>query len=137
MGSGSPTNIKYKGDWMKRPTTDDEVAWLAKLLIRLSCWLNKALGLDQAEDAQHDDGTSSYVEVPGDAMIEYGMPESLKAVILSVASWFLTLRLAIARLMVRHGLKVNLRFFASKKFVMVVFVFTVFSMLRRAFRSIC
>lgn len=137
MGSGSPTNTKYKGDWMKRPITDDEVAWLAKLLIQLSTWLNKTLGLDQAEDTQHDNTTCSYVEVPGDVMIEYGMPESLKAVILSLASWFLTLRLAIARLMVRHGLKVNLRVFASKKFVMVVLVCILFSMLRRAFRSLC
>ncbi|GAB4858069.1 hypothetical protein Ancab_015971 [Ancistrocladus abbreviatus] len=40
-------DIKYKGDWMRRPISDDEVAWLAKLLIHLSCWLNKSPWADR------------------------------------------------------------------------------------------
>lgn len=138
MGNGSTSSIKYKGDWIRRPITDDEVAWLARLLIELSNWLNKTLGLHQVHNSQDANSTFSFVEVPSDVvMVEYGVPESIKAVLSSMASWLLTLRLAIAKIMVRHGLKVNLRVFASKKFVMVVFMFILFNMLRRAFRSIC
>lgn len=133
IGNGSITYIKYKGDWMRRPISDDEVAWLAKFLIQLSTWLNESLGLYHREGAHTN--TCSYVEVPQDVMNEYGMLDSLKVVMCCIASWFLALRLAISRLMIKHGLKVNLRVLASKKFVMVMFAFAVFSMLRRAFRS--
>ncbi|KAL2903032.1 Sphingomyelin phosphodiesterase 4 [Bienertia sinuspersici] len=133
LGNGSVSNDDYKGDWLRRPISDDEVAWLAKLMIRLSSWLNQSLGLYQGGV----DGSCPYVEVPTDVVNEYGISDFLKVMMCSIASWLIVVRLAISRLMIRHGLKVNLRVFASKKFVTVVLVFALFNMLRRAFRSIC
>ncbi|XP_021767985.1 uncharacterized protein LOC110732360 [Chenopodium quinoa] len=132
VGNVSVAYDNYKGDWLKRPISDDEVAWLAKLLIHFSIWLNQTLGLYQGGV----DGSCPYVEVPTDVVNEWGMSDFLKVVVCSIASWFLAVRLTISRLMIRYGLRVNLRVFASKKIVTVVFVFALFSMLRRAFRSI-
>ncbi|KNA04225.1 hypothetical protein SOVF_201650 [Spinacia oleracea] len=132
LRNGSVVNDNYKGDWLRRPISDDEIAWLAKLLIHLSCWLNQSLGLYHGGL----DGNCPYVEVPNDRVTEYGMSDFLKVVMCSIVSWFSAVRLSISRLMIRYGLKVNLRIFASKKFVSVVIVFALFSMLRRAFRSI-
>ncbi|GLJ29834.1 hypothetical protein SUGI_0589140 [Cryptomeria japonica] len=50
------TNVKYKGDWMRRPIGDSEVAWLARLLVRFSDWLNRKLGLDTVSDDSNRDG---------------------------------------------------------------------------------
>ncbi|XP_010667030.2 uncharacterized protein LOC104884132 [Beta vulgaris subsp. vulgaris] len=132
FGKGLVANDNYKGDWLRRPISNDEVAWLAKLLIHMSSWLNQNLGLYQGGL----DVSCPYVELPTDVVNEYGMSDFLKAAMCSVASWFLAVRLLISRLLIRHGLKVNLRVFASKKLVTVVFLFALFSMLRRAFRSI-
>lgn len=132
LGNGSVANDNYKGDWLRRPISDDEVAWLARLLINVSSWLNESLGLYQGGV----DGSCPYVEVPTTIVNEYGFSDILKVVMCSIASWFLAVRLSISRLMIRYGLKVNLRIFASKKFVTVVIVFALFSMLRRAFRAI-
>ncbi|KAL9242774.1 hypothetical protein vseg_016740 [Gypsophila vaccaria] len=132
--NGSMGHVKYTGDWLKRPISDDEVAWLAKILISLSIWVNESLGLYQTGIQRND--THPYVEVPTDVVNEYDVPDSLRAVMASITSWFYSMRLAIARVMIKHGLKVNLRVFASKKFVMVVLVFFLFRLLRRVFRSI-
>ncbi|KAK9668001.1 hypothetical protein RND81_13G027900 [Saponaria officinalis] len=134
LNGGSVPHVKYTGDWLRRPISDDEVAWLAKILIPLSIWVNESLGLYQTRTEIND--TPSYVEVPTDVVREYGVPDSMRAVIVSVTSWFYSMWLAIARVMIKHGLKVNLRVFASKKFVTAVLVFFLFRLLRRAFRSI-
>ncbi|VVB08245.1 unnamed protein product [Arabis nemorensis] len=73
-------SVKYKGDWMTRPISEDEVAWMAKLLINISIWLNDRLGLNQPEtynDKKENSESVSYVDVseedarnvagPGDA----------------------------------------------------------------------
>ncbi len=41
---------------MLRPAASTEVAWLAVVLVRLSMWINRALGLDRPpdEDAHPD-----------------------------------------------------------------------------------
>ncbi|XP_074303946.1 uncharacterized protein LOC141638434 [Silene latifolia] len=134
LNGSSVGHVKYTGDWLRRPISDDEVAWLARVLIQLSIWLNESLGLYQATTQAN--GTCSYVEAPTDGIREYGGPDSLRVVIGSITSWFYAVRLAITRVMIRHGLKVNLRVFASKKFVMAVLVFFLFRLLRTAFRSI-
>ncbi|CAO2819494.1 unnamed protein product [Amaranthus hypochondriacus] len=131
LGKGSIANGDYKGDSLRRPISDDEVAWLAKLLIHLSVWLNETLGLNHSEVGV----SCPYVEIQTNAVNEYGMSEFLKVVMCSIFSWVLAMRLAISRLMIRHGLKVNLRVFASKKFVSMVFILALFNMLKRAMRS--
>ncbi|XP_059443281.1 uncharacterized protein LOC132175366 [Corylus avellana] len=131
VGNHTISEIKYKGDWMKRPISDDEVAWLAKLLVKFSAWLNESLGLNQAECSQ-DKRAWSYVEVSGDVGNVCGPAETVKVVLCAIGSWLLILGVAVVRLMRKHGLRVNLRMLASKKIVMVLLLSAVFSLLKKA-----
>lgn len=133
IGSHTMADIKYKGDWMKRPISDDEVAWLAKLLVWLSGWLNENLGLNQPESSQVS-SSWSYVEVSRDDVDNVcGPAETIKAVSCAVCSWLLMLSTTMVRQMRKHGLRVNLRMFASKKIVMILLLSAVLSILKKAF----
>nr|XP_023887705.1 uncharacterized protein LOC111999825 [Quercus suber]POE67079.1 hypothetical protein CFP56_62402 [Quercus suber] len=129
VGNHASSEIKYRGDWMKRPISDDEVAWLAKLLVRFSAWLNESLGLNQAESSP----AWSYVEVSTDVANVCGPTETMRAVLCAISSWLLTLAAVVLRLMKSHGLRVNLRMLASKKVVMVLLLSAVFSVVKKAF----
>ncbi|XWS49125.1 hypothetical protein CRYUN_Cryun13aG0136900 [Craigia yunnanensis] len=132
VGNQTLANIIYKGDWMKRPISDDEVAWLAKLLIWLSSWLNESLGLNRPENS--DVGSKwSYVDVPGDAANVSGARETIKTLVFLICSCLLMMGTTTTRLMRKHGLRVNLRVLASKKVVMVLLLSVVFSILKKAF----
>ncbi|XP_057978250.1 uncharacterized protein LOC131164803 [Malania oleifera] len=133
VGNCAMADIKYKGDWMNRPISDDEVAWLAKLLVWLSCWLNENLGLNQLES--RDAGLRmSYVEVSSDIIGKVcGPTETAKMVLCSIGSWLLMVGLGMVRLMRRYGLRVNLRVLASKKVVMVLLMLAAVSILKNAF----
>ncbi|XP_015083569.1 uncharacterized protein LOC107026942 [Solanum pennellii] len=128
-------DIKYKGDWMKRPISDDEIGWLAKVLVKLSGWLNESLGLNQVESSQ-ESPVWSYVDVSSDARSVCGPMEMIKVVLCSFISWLLMLRGAGVRFMREHGIRVNLRILASKKVVVVLLVIAAFSLLRRAFLGV-
>ncbi|GAB2274189.1 hypothetical protein Dimus_008957 [Dionaea muscipula] len=131
--------IKYKGDWMRRPISDDEIAWLAKLLIHFSSWLNESLGLDQGEEhvlGGMNHPTVSYVDVSSDAVCDSELADGLRHILDLVVSGVLALRLAVTRTMIRYGLKVNLRVLASKKFITLLFSFVVFGFLKKAFLSL-
>ncbi|XP_021297440.1 uncharacterized protein LOC110426526 [Herrania umbratica] len=132
VGNQTLANITYKGDWMKRPISDDEVACFAKLLIWLSGWLNESLGLNCPENT--DLGSKwSYVDVPGDAASVSGPGEAMKTLVCVMGSWLLMMGTMTVRLMRKHGLRVNLRVLASKKVVMVLLLSVVFSVLKKAF----
>lgn len=134
VGNHVLANIKYKGDWMRRPISDDEIAWLAKLLIWLSDRLNESLGLNQPESSIVMPKWS-YVEVSGESEGKiYGSTDALKTVLYAVRSCLLMMGLSLVNLMRKHGLKVNLRILASKKIVAVLLLFAVFSVLKRAIR---
>lgn len=127
-------DVKYKGDWMRRPISSDEIAWLAKVLIRLSDWLNESLGLNQAESIQVS-STCTYVEVSTDVAHICGPSEAFKVFICTIGSWFLFLGASSLGLMRKYGLRVNLRILASKKVVMVFVLYAVFSILKRFIRA--
>ncbi|CAL5429640.1 unnamed protein product [Camellia sinensis] len=75
VGKGRSADIEFKGDWMKRPISNDEVAWLAKLLVSLSGWLNENLGLNQGENSP----ALSYVEVSAiEFMKKHGLRVNLR-----------------------------------------------------------
>ncbi|PSR91593.1 Sphingomyelin phosphodiesterase [Actinidia chinensis var. chinensis] len=131
VGNGTPPDIKYKGDWMKRPISNDEVAWLAKLLVRLSGWLNQSLGLNQGENGRVGPAWS-YVEVSGDASYVSGPSKTMKVLLCSVGTWFITSCGAVVRFMKKHGLRVNLRILASKKVVTVLLVIAALNAVRKA-----
>ncbi|XP_050227453.1 uncharacterized protein LOC126677059 [Mercurialis annua] len=153
-GNQAWADVKYKGDWMKRPISDDEVSWLAKLLVWLSDKLNDSLGLNQAQcsdivpewseklndslglnQAQSSDIVPkwSYVEVSSDMENVCGPTDTIKLMLCAIGSWFLALCAAATRFMRQHGLRVNLRMLASKKIVMVLLISVIFSVLKRAF----
>ncbi|GAV72817.1 hypothetical protein CFOL_v3_16305 [Cephalotus follicularis] len=132
VGNHALGEIKYKGDWMKRPVSDDEVAWLVKLLIWLSNWLNESLRLNQAESS----GVApkwSYVEVSNDVGNVYGPMDTMKAVLGAIGGWLFMLAAEVLGLMRKHGVRVNLRMLASKKVVMVLLIFILFCVLKRTF----
>ncbi|KAF7828442.1 sphingomyelin phosphodiesterase 4 [Senna tora] len=131
-GNNAFSDIKYKGDWMKRPISNDEIAWLAKLLVRLSAWLNESLGLSQAGSSPVE---STYVEVSTDVTHVCGPSEALKVFFCTVGSWLLFLGAASLELMRKYGLRVNLRMLASKKIVMVLILYAAFSILKKLVRA--
>lgn len=132
VGNQALADVKYKGDWMKRPISDDEVAWLAKVLVWLSSWLNESLGLNQTESCNVDPKWS-YVEVSTDVGNVCGPTETMKMVLCAIGSWFLMLGGTVVRLMRKHGLRVNLRMLASKKMVLVLLIYALFSILKKTF----
>ncbi|KAL2321550.1 hypothetical protein Fmac_025929 [Flemingia macrophylla] len=132
-GNPASSDVKYKGDWMRRPISNDEIAWFAKMLIRLSDWLNESLGLNQAESSHVS--TVSYVEVSTDVAHIWGPSEALKVFFCTIGSWFLILGDASLGLMRKHGLRVNLRILASKKVVMVFVLYVAFGILKKLIRA--
>ncbi|KAK7330790.1 hypothetical protein VNO77_24990 [Canavalia gladiata] len=132
-GNHTFADVKYKGDWMRRPISNDEIAWLAKVLVRLSDWMNESLGLNQASSCQAS-STCSYVDVSTDAAHICGPLEALKVFFCTIGSWFLFLGAASMGLMRKYGMRVNLRILASKKVVMVFVLYAVFSILKNLIR---
>lgn len=132
FGNQTGTEIKYKGDWMKRPTSSDEIAWLASVLVHLSGWVNEKVGLNRVDPNQGVSGWP-YLEVLSDVKNVHGTKETMKVVLCSFLSWVMWLGEVGLQLMRRHGLRVNLRMLASKRIVAMVVVFMVFNILKRAF----
>ncbi|KAL7160483.1 hypothetical protein ABFS83_01G098100 [Erythranthe nasuta] len=125
--------IKYKGDWMKRPFSNDEIAWLASFLVNISGRLNEKLGLNQVDCTDQRGSDWSYVEMKGNGVRSVNGPmETLKVVFCCLLSWIMWFGGAGVQLMRSHGLRVNLRLLASKKIVVVVLVFAAFNLLKRA-----
>lgn len=136
FGNHAFADVKYKGDWMRRPISSDEIAWLAKVLVRLSDWLNETLGLNQAENSNSQVGSASFVEVSTDVAHVCGPSEALKVFLCTIGSWFLFLGAASMGFMRQYGLRVNLRILASKKVVMVFVLYAIFSILKRSIRAL-
>lgn len=133
IGNHAVGNFKYKGDWMKRPISDDEVAWLARLLVWISDWLNESLGLNETGASGQVSPAWSYVEVSDAVSDVEGTKESVKMVLYSLGSWLLMLGPAVVGLMRKYGVRVNLRVLASKRVVLVLVMCVVFSLLKKLF----
>ncbi|KAG1354418.1 Sphingomyelin phosphodiesterase 4 [Cocos nucifera] len=132
VGKRTWADVKYKGDWMRRPISDTEVAWLARLLVRLSDWLNESLGLYRVDD--NDSPGPTYVEVGHDEPSIVGGPkEALYMMLALIGSWLGLFGHAVIKFMRTHRMRINLRVLASKKFVMVLVLYAVVSALKKAF----
>lgn len=132
FGSQTGAEIKFKGDWMKRPASSDEIAWLASVLVKISGWLNEKVGLDRVEPNQGATGWS-YLEVLSDVKRVHGTKETMKIVFSCFLSWVMWLGEAGVQRMRRHGVRVNLRMLASKRIVAMLMLFTMFNLFKRAF----
>lgn len=130
-GKRKQSSMKYK-DWSKRPISSDEIAWLAKILVTLSCWLNEKLGLNQRETTYNEGPAWSYVEVSRETRNVSGPADTFKVVFWSIASWLISVISATLKLMRDHGLKVNLRILASKKIIILLLLFVAFRVLKKA-----
>ncbi|KAI4303267.1 hypothetical protein MLD38_038917 [Melastoma candidum] len=135
VGHNAFHGVKFKGDWMKRPVSEDEVAWLVKLLVQLSSWLNKAVGLHNAEARKEGDSPWPYIIVSGNISEVSGPLNMMKVVGCAVVSWLLTVAAAVAKLMRERGIRVNLRILASKRIVSIFLCLFVYFIMRRVFCS--
>ncbi|WOG86296.1 hypothetical protein DCAR_0205497 [Daucus carota subsp. sativus] len=115
-----------------RPVSSDEIAWLAKLLVTLSCWLNEKLGLNHSGTTDNQGAAWSCVEVSGGTRSVNGPADTMKVVFLSVVSWLMSVIRATLKLMSYHGMKVNLRILASKKIMISLLMLVTFSVLKKA-----
>ncbi|KAK1273613.1 hypothetical protein QJS04_geneDACA012480 [Acorus gramineus] len=121
IGKRTWADTNYKGDWMRRPTSDNEIAWLARLLVRVSDWLNRALGLDRPDSGTETGPT--YIEmVPEKTVNVGGLKEAMWLMFILVWSWLRVAGKGALKFMRKHELRINLRILASKKAVMVLLV---------------
>ncbi|KAI0499668.1 hypothetical protein KFK09_017876 [Dendrobium nobile] len=126
--TGKWADIKYKGDWMHRPISDTEVAWLARLLVRFSNWLNESLGFDRVAN-RSEPGQPTYVELAScDLSFEGGAKEVAAMLLNLIASSLGLFGHSVVSFMRGHGMRINLRMFSSKKLfvccIICVIVFT-------------
>ncbi|XXG66526.1 hypothetical protein AAC387_Pa06g0078 [Persea americana] len=133
VGKRTWADVKYKGDSMKRPISDGEVAWLARLLVRLSYWLNENLGLDQQGEGSSDPSPSgSFVEVSSDDTCHIsGAKDALWVVLSSVGFWLVLFCHMVVNFMRKRRLRINLRGLASKKVVTIITAYVVFSVWKK------
>lgn len=118
--------VKYKASFVP---SQDEIAWLASFLVKVSGQLNEKLGLSRVDCNQGGDGWS-YLEVQDDA---YGAKGTLKLVLCSLVFWAGWLLAGGLQLMRKFGLQVNLRVLASKIIALLVFLIATFYVLKKAF----
>ncbi|KAG0458945.1 hypothetical protein HPP92_022073 [Vanilla planifolia] len=131
FGERTWDDIRYKGEWMRRPISDTEVAWLARLLVRLSDWLNEVLGLDRVGTSEPSGLT--YVELPcADSGFVGGAKEAAVMLITLIVAWLGMFGHSVTSFMRGRGMRINLRIFASKKLVLVLVMYATVYALRKA-----
>lgn len=145
LGRHTCFDVKYRGDWMRRPIESTEVAWLARLLVKLSDSINNKLDLVRCDDSQ--EASTSYegnpqMDVFPPEVRELNVTELLKTsrnpiVNLSFSDIAKEMRAFLLRCWIvlcvqlrRQGLRVNLRFMARKPAV-VFLLLLLFWMLKR------
>jgi hypothetical protein len=118
LGKCSWADVKYRGDWMKRPISETEVAWLARILIRLSDWLNDVLRLDCADDSPAD---TTHIRFDCNEQNTVGGPkDAARMALVAVCSLMVLVGQGLLKFMRSHRMKINLRVLASKKLLSAV-----------------
>lgn len=118
LGKRPWADVIYRGEWMKRPISETEVAWLARILIRLSDWLNDTLGLDcgDADDSPAAAITTTYIRFDSSELNTVGGPkDAARMALVAICSVLVLVGQAVLKFMRSHRVKINLRVFASKK----------------------
>lgn len=139
-------DVKYKGDWMRRPIESTEVAFLARLFVRISDAINTTLGLtgpDLVKVSEVPAAGEGVVEVdavqsePSEvALPSSGQNEIKLSVMVDFVKNMLWQILLILQLEARdRGWRVNLRFMAEKKFLVLSMLVLLFYWLVRAITS--
>ncbi|KAG6483953.1 uncharacterized protein LOC122016211 [Zingiber officinale] len=138
VGERSWSNLKYKGDWMRRPISDTEVAWLANLLIRFSNWLNELLGLNHVDEGNLTSTTSpTIVHLSSNEVRNLeGPKEAITMLLELVGSLFSLFGNVIVKFLRSHKMRINLRVLASKKFAMLLLLYFIFCLLKKLFSAV-
>uniref|UniRef100_A0A452YVZ9 Uncharacterized protein n=1 Tax=Aegilops tauschii subsp. strangulata TaxID=200361 RepID=A0A452YVZ9_AEGTS len=118
-GKNKLADMKYSGDWMLRPISDTEVAWLARLLICFSAWLNETLRLVHA-DADAVPTGPTIIKIDQNEPSRVGGPKDAARMVLVGVFTLLTVAAQwILQFMRNHKIRINLRILASKKLLAV------------------
>ncbi|XP_024525377.1 uncharacterized protein LOC112344584 [Selaginella moellendorffii] len=102
----SVAEVKYKGDWMRRPIESQEIGWLVRLLVEVSDKLNGCLGFTGGRELIEEQGCSSHSQV-----LDAVFPEVLKPVARALLAAFLF----VVKELRKRGFRINLRPLASKQ----------------------
>ncbi|KAG6487954.1 hypothetical protein ZIOFF_056693 [Zingiber officinale] len=138
VGERSWSNLKYKGDWMRRPISDTEVAWLANLLIRFSNWLNELLGLNHVDEGNLTSTTSpTIVHLSSNEVRNLeGPKEAITMLLELVGSLFSLFGNVVVKFLRSHKMRINLRVLASKKFATLLLLYFIFCLLKKLFSAV-
>lgn len=104
---------------MRRPISESEVAWLARLLIQISNWLNQILGLDR-QGGETDQAGREYrwVEAPKDEVVRVnGLRQATWMLVSCIISYVLVSVQFVLRYARHRGWRFNLWQLALKKIV--------------------
>ncbi|KAH7277142.1 hypothetical protein KP509_39G036000 [Ceratopteris richardii] len=130
LGRHTCFDVKYRGDWMRRPIESTEVAFLVRFFVKLSDIINYRLKLEGQDDGQstkmHDYDRFPHEEVNVSELLTkskhtvvtlsiFDIPKELKGFLLSCCA-------ALRNQLRRHGWRVNLRFLAQKHIVVLIVV---------------
>uniref|UniRef100_A0ACD5WP53 Uncharacterized protein n=1 Tax=Avena sativa TaxID=4498 RepID=A0ACD5WP53_AVESA len=134
LGRSKFSEVKYRGDWMKRPISETEVAWLARILIRLSDRLNDALRLG-CDDGDDNPANPTYIKFDRSELTTIGGPkDAARMALVAVCSLLVLVGQALLKFMRAHRVKINLRVFASKKLLAgLVLLYAMVAGTRKAF----
>ncbi|KAM0926238.1 hypothetical protein ACQ4PT_003379 [Festuca glaucescens] len=135
LGRSKFCEVKYRGDWMKRPISETEVAWLARILIHVSDWLNDALRLGCDDGADDSSARPTYIKFDRSELATIGGPkDAVRMALVAVCSLLALVGQALLKFMRAHRVKINLRVFASKKLLAgLVLLYAVVAGTRSAF----
>lgn len=122
-------DVKYKGDWMRRPIESTEVAFLARLFVRVSDAINSTLGLTPSSDAKVSEVPTGNEGVDEDAdqadPSEVVLPSSgqnevkLSDILNFIKNLLLQILMILQQEARDRGWRVNFRFMAEKKFLVL------------------
>ncbi|KAK3153289.1 hypothetical protein QOZ80_2BG0170300 [Eleusine coracana subsp. coracana] len=123
-------DAENKGDWMTRPISDTEVGWLAKMLIHFSVWLNETLHLGSVSADATPTGLN-YIKFDSNELSRVGGPKDAARMVF-IGAWALVVLVgqSILHFMRMRGIKINLRFLASKKLLAAAMLYIAFSVAR-------
>ena len=126
-GKISLAAMKYNGDWMMRPISDTEVAWLARLLICFSARLNETLRLKHA-DADAAPTGPTIIKLNRNEPSRVGGPKDAARMALDVVfTLLMVVGQWILQFMRKHRIRINLRILASKKLLAAAMVCMMFA----------
>ncbi|XP_024356383.1 uncharacterized protein [Physcomitrium patens] len=121
-------DVKYKGDWMRRPIESTEVAFLARVFVRMSDAINRILGLTTdavkiGETPSAREGVEGNADQSEPEVVPPSSSEQNEVTLSDVLNFVKNLLWQILLVLQSEardrGWRVNLRFLAGKKFLVL------------------